>query len=79
LVTRWRGALARAGGLTVIALGAGTIVLVGRPVSTGHVSRDTLSMFAIFGGVILIVGGIRLMVGPERLNEFLKPQRNRRR
>lgn len=78
-MTRRRGALACAGGLAVIALGAGAIVLVGRPVSTGHVSRDTASMFATFGGVILIAGGIRLMVGSERLNDLLKPLRNRRR
>lgn len=78
-MTRRRGALARAGGLAVIALGAGTIALVGRPISTGQVSRDTVSMLAIFGGVILIAGGIRIMVGSERLSDFLKPQRNRRR
>jgi hypothetical protein len=36
-------------------------------------------MFATFGGVILIAGGIRLMVGSERLNDLLKPLRNRRR
>jgi hypothetical protein len=36
-------------------------------------------MFAVFGGVILIAGGVRLMVGSERLNDLLKPQRTRRR
>jgi hypothetical protein len=78
-VTRRRGALARAGGLAAVALGAGTIVFIGRPISTGHVFRDTASMFAVFGGVILIAGGVRLMVGSERLNDLLKPQRTRRR
>jgi hypothetical protein len=78
-VNRRRGALACASGLAVIALGAGTIVLVGRPVSTGHLPRDTVSMFATFGGVILVASGIRLIVGPERLNDLLKPLRKQRR
>jgi len=77
-VTRWRGVLACASGLAVIALGAGTIVLVGRPVSTGHLPRDTVSMFATFGGLILLASGIRIIVGPERLNDLLKPFRNQR-
>jgi hypothetical protein len=62
-----------------IALGAGAIVLAGRPVSTGHVSRDTASMFATFGGLILVAVGVRLIVGRERLNGLLKPLRNQRR
>jgi len=78
-VTRRRGALACVSGLAAIALGAGAIVLVGRPVSTGHVSRDTASMFATFGGLILVAVGVRLIVGRERLNGLLKPLRNQRR
>ena len=34
-------------------------------------------MLAFFGGVILVAGGTRLMVGSEKLTELLKPQRNR--
>lgn len=60
-----------------IALGAGAIALAADPM--GDASRKTASVFALFGGVILIAGGIRFMVGPEKLNELLKPQRNRRR
>ena len=78
-MTRRRGALACASGLVVIALGAGVIAFIGRPVSTGNVSRDTESMLATFFGVILIAGGIRLIVGSERLHDLLKPLRNRRR
>lgn len=78
-MNRRRGALARAGGLAVIALGAGAIVLARTPVSIGGAPRNLQPMFFFFGGVILIAGGIRLLVGSEKLNELLKPGRNRRR
>jgi len=34
-------------------------------------------MLAFFGGVILVAGGTRLVVGSEKLTELLKPHRNR--
>ena len=74
-----RRALARTGGLAVMALGAGTIALAGISGTTGDASRDTVRMLAFFGGVILIAGGTRLIVGSEKLTELLKPQRNRHR
>ena len=72
-----RRALARTGGLAVMALGAGTIACAGISGMTGDASRDIVSMLAFFGGVILVAGGTRLMVGSEKLTELLKPQRNR--
>lgn len=70
-------ALARTGGLAVMALGAGTIALAGISGVTGDASRDSVWMLACFGGVILVASGIRLTVGSEKLAELLKPQRNR--
>lgn len=74
-----RRALARTGGLAVMALGAGTIAFAGISGRTGDVSRDAVSMLVLFGGVILAAGGTRLMVGSEKLTQLLKPQRNRHR
>jgi len=76
-VSRRRRALARTGGLAAVALGAGTIALAGISGTTGDASRDTVSMLAFFGGVILVAGGTRLVVGSEKLTELLKPHRNR--
>jgi hypothetical protein len=76
-VSRRRGVLACAG-LVVIALGASAIAWVGAPGAVGGAPRSTESMFGMFGGVILIAGGIRLLVGSQKLNQLLKPQRNRR-
>lgn len=76
-MSRRRRALARTGGLAVTALGAGTIALAGISGVTGDASRDSVRMLAFFAGVILVAGGIRLMVGSEKLTELLKPQRNR--
>jgi hypothetical protein len=63
----------------MISLGAGTIALAGISRATGDASRDTVWMLAFFGGVMLVAGGTRLMVGSEKLTELLKPQRNRHR
>jgi hypothetical protein len=76
-VSRRRRTLARAGGLAVVALGAGAIARAGISGLTGDASRDTVAMLAFFGGVILVAGGTRLMVGSQKLTELLKPQRNR--
>jgi hypothetical protein len=76
---RRRQALARVGGLAVVALGAGTMARAGISGLTGDASGDTVAMLAFFGGVILVAGGTRLLVGSERLAELLKPQRNRHR
>jgi hypothetical protein len=74
-----RRALARTGGLAAVALGAGTMAFAGISGTTGETSRDAVSMLAFFGGVILVAGGTRLMVGSEKLTALLKPQRNRHR
>jgi peptidoglycan/LPS O-acetylase OafA/YrhL len=78
-VNRRRGALVRAGGLVVIGLGVGMVALAGAPEAMSDASSSPRSVFVLFGGVILIAGGIRLLVGPEKLNQLLKPQRHRRR
>ena len=78
-MNRRRGALACAAGLVAVALGVGAIAVAGAPGAIGGAARDTESMFGMFGGVILIAGGIRLLVGSQKLTEFLKPPRNRRR
>ena len=59
--------------------GAGAIALAGAPDAMGDTSSNPSSVFVLFGGVILIAGGIRLLVGREKLHQLLKPQRNRRR
>lgn len=78
-MSRRRRTLARTGGLAVMALGAGTIALAGISGVTGDAPGNTVAMLAFFGGVILVAGGTRLLVGSEKLAEFLDPQRNRHR
>jgi hypothetical protein len=62
----------------VIGFGVGAIALAGAPAALSDTSSNHTSVFILFGGVILIAGGIRLLVGREKLHQLLKPQRNRR-